>query len=328
MEKPKIYPAAQGIKKKGIEKIQKIAELERNAQEPRLKKPEWIRAKLPSGEQVAKMKARMRSQHLHSVCEEASCPNLGECFRVGSASFMIMGDICTRRCPFCDVAHGRPNPLDENEPKQLAQTAAELGLAHIVITSVDRDDLLDGGAQHFANCVAEIRKIAPRMSIELLTPDFRGRENKALDILLQNPPDIFNHNLETIPRLYELVRPAANYNNSLNLLKTYKKLSLEKGQKIITKSGLMVGLGEEIEEIIKVMEDLKANNVDMLTIGQYLQPSKYHLNVKKYYTPEEFDYFAKIGKKMGFLHIVSAPMVRSSYHAERSISELGVRSEK
>ena len=308
-------PKAMGVKKKGAEKIRQVAENTDHVGEERLRKPRWIRAQFPGGEEVQRMKALMREQKLHSVCEEASCPNIGECFRHSTASFMIMGDICTRRCPFCDVGHGRPNPLDAMEPIHLAETVRNLGLHHVVITSVDRDDLLDGGAAHFAACVREIRRLAPRMTVEILTPDFRGRMEKALEILRHTPPDIFNHNLETVERLYEEVRPGANYEHSLELLRAYKKVS---NKPVITKSGLMVGLGEEVDEILAVMEDLRRHDVQMLTVGQYLQPSVHHLPVKRYYTPEEFQIFTDEGLKMGFTHVASGPMVRSSFHADMS----------
>ena len=308
-------PKAMGVKKKGAEKIRQVAENTDHIGEERLRKPRWIRAQFPGGEEVQRMKALMREQKLHSVCEEASCPNIGECFRHSTASFMIMGDICTRRCPFCDVGHGRPNPLDAMEPIHLAETVRNLGLHHVVITSVDRDDLLDGGAAHFAACVREIRRQASRMTVEILTPDFRGRMEKALEILRHTPPDIFNHNLETVERLYEEVRPGANYEHSLELLRAYKKVS---NKPVITKSGLMVGLGEEVDEILAVMEDLRRHDVQMLTVGQYLQPSVHHLPVKRYYTPEEFQIFTDEGLKMGFTHVASGPMVRSSFHADMS----------
>ena len=308
-------PKSMGVKKKGAEKIRQVAENTDHIGEERLRKPRWIRAQFPGGEEVQRMKALMREQKLHSVCEEASCPNIGECFRHSTASFMIMGDICTRRCPFCDVGHGRPNPLDAMEPIHLAETVRNLGLHHVVITSVDRDDLLDGGAAHFAACVREIRRQAPRMTVEILTPDFRGRMEKALEILRHTPPDIFNHNLETVKRLSEEVRPGANYEHSLELLRAYKKVS---NKPVITKSGLMVGLGEEVEEILAVMEDLRRHDVQMLTVGQYLQPSVHHLPVKRYYTPEEFQIFTDEGLKMGFTHVASGPMVRSSFHADMS----------
>ena len=311
----RVKPNAMGVKKKGAEKIRQVPENTGHVGEERLRKPGWIRAQFPGGEEVRRMKAIMREQKLHSVCEEASCPNIGECFRHSTASFMIMGDICTRRCPFCDVGHGRPNPLDAMEPIHLAETVRNLGLHHVVITSVDRDDLLDGGAAHFAACVREIRRQAPRMTVEILTPDFRGRMEKALEILRHTPPDIFNHNLETVERLYEEVRPGANYEHSLELLRAYKKVS---NKPVITKSGLMVGLGEEVDEILAVMEDLRRHDVQMLTVGQYLQPSVHHLPVKRYYTPEEFQIFTDEGLKMGFTHVASGPMVRSSFHADMS----------
>lgn len=315
-EEPKIYqPKAMGVKKKGEEKIRQIPSNTAHLGEERLRKPAWIRAQFPGGPEVQRLKGLMREQKLHSVCEEASCPNLGECFRHGTASFMIMGDICTRRCPFCDVGHGRPNPLDAMEPLHLAQTVHNLGLHHVVITSVDRDDLLDGGAAHFAACVREIRRHAPKMTVEILTPDFRGRMEKAIDILRHTPPDIFNHNMETVKRLYESVRPGAHYEHSLQLLQDYKSAC---AKPVISKSGLMVGLGEEPEEILGVMEDLRRYRVDMLTIGQYLQPSPHHLPVKRYYTPEEFEVFRVEGLKMGFMHVASGPMVRSSFHADMS----------
>ena len=308
-------PKAMGVKKKGAEKIRQVAENTDHVGEERLRKPRWIRAQFPGGEEVQRMKALMREQKLHSVCEEASCPNIGECFRHNTASFMIMGDICTRRCPFCDVGHGRPNPLDPMEPTHLAETVRNIGLHHVVITSVDRDDLLDGGAAHFAACVREIRRLAPRMTVEILTPDFRGRMDKAIEILRHTPPDVFNHNLETVKDLYEEVRPGANYEHSLELLRAYKKAC---NKPVITKSGLMVGLGEEMDAILGVMEDLRRHDVQMLTIGQYLQPSVHHLPVKRYYTPEEFQIFTDEGLKMGFTHVASGPMVRSSFHADMS----------
>lgn len=312
-------PNAMGVKRKGAEKIRQIAVNVEHVGQERLRKPEWIRAKFPGGPEVSRLKGIMREQKLHSVCEEASCPNLGECFRHGTASFMIMGDICTRRCPFCDVGHGRPNPLDVDEPRHLAETVAAMGLHHVVITSVDRDDLKDGGAAHFAACIREIRATSPKMTVEILTPDFRGRVEVAIEILVETPPDVFNHNLETIPRLYLDARPGANYEQSLALLRDYKAACAEK---VLTKSGLMVGLGEEPEEILAVMRDLRAHQVDMLTIGQYLQPSVHHLPVKRYYTPEEFERLAREGKAMGFVHIASGPMVRSSYHADMSAKEV------
>lgn len=308
-------PSSMGVKRKGADKIRQIAVNVEHTAEPRLRKPKWIRAKFPGGAEVTRLKGVMREQKLHSVCEEASCPNIGECFRHGTASFMIMGDICTRRCPFCDVGHGRPNPLNPDEPRHLAETVTAMGLHHVVITSVDRDDLLDGGAGHFAQCVTEIRRLAPKMTVEILTPDFRGRVEKAIDILVKTPPDVFNHNMETAAHLYEIARPGANYQQSLELLRDYKQAC---DKKVLSKSGLMVGLGETPDDILTVMRDLRAHHVDMLTIGQYLQPSVHHLPVKRYYTPEEFDFLRDEGMKMGFMHIASGPMVRSSYHADVS----------
>lgn len=308
-------PKSMGVKKKGADKIRQIPVNVEHVGKERLRKPDWIRAQFPGGEEVRRLKGIMREQKLHSVCEEASCPNLGECFRHSTASFMIMGDICTRRCPFCDVGHGRPNPLDPLEPLHLAETVTNIGLHHVVITSVDRDDLQDGGAAHFAACVREIRRHSPRMTVEILTPDFRGRMDKAIEILKHTPPDIFNHNMETVARMYEEVRPGANYENSLYLLREYKKAC---GGNIMTKSGLMVGLGEDSAEILGVMEDLRKHDVNMLTVGQYLQPSVHHLPVKYYYTPEEFKVFEVEGLKMGFTHVASGPMVRSSFHADMS----------
>lgn len=283
-----------------------------------LKKPAWIRARSPNSPEVTRIKQILRDHRLHTVCEEAACPNLGECFNHGTATFMIMGSICTRRCPFCDVAHGRPDPLDTNEPLNLANTIAALGLKYVVITSVDRDDLRDGGAGHFVDCIAAVRKKSPQTSIEVLVPDFRGRLDKALDILGKEPANVLNHNLETVPRLYKQARPGADYHNSLTLLKQFK----EKFPQITTKSGLMVGLGETNEEIEQVMLDLRDNHCDMLTVGQYLQPSQHHLPVERYVAPEIFDNFAATGKAMGFKHVASGPMVRSSYHADRQAAEV------
>jgi len=278
-----------------------------------LKKPEWIRIKLATDGKVNQLKNVLRQHKLHTVCEEATCPNLHECFAGGTATFMIMGDICTRRCPFCDVAHGRPEPLDDNEPQNLADTIAAMNLNYVVITSVDRDDLKDGGAAHFANCIQAIRQKTPHVKIEILVPDFRGRLEPALNVFQTTLPDIFNHNLETVPRLYKQARPGADYQWSLQLIKTFKN----QHPHILTKSGLMVGLGEEIDEVIQVMQDLRDHGCDMLTIGQYLQPTRYHLPVKRYVTPEEFDRLKQIADDMGFKNAASAPLVRSSYHAEQ-----------
>ncbi|WP_199609372.1 lipoyl synthase [Flocculibacter collagenilyticus] len=282
--------------------------------EDMLRKPDWLKIRLPkSSERIDHIKQTMRKHGLHSVCEEASCPNLPECFNHGTATFMILGDICTRRCPFCDVAHGRPLPPNAEEPEKLALTIKEMKLKYVVITSVDRDDLRDGGAQHFVDCINAIRKHAPETKIEILVPDFRGRMDKALDILNTSPPDVFNHNLETAPRLYKKARPGADYKWSLELLRRFK----EAHPTVKTKSGLMVGLGEENEEIIEVLKDLREHNVDMLTIGQYLQPSKHHLPVTRYVSPAEFDVFKEEADKLGFHQAASGPFVRSSYHADK-----------
>jgi len=276
------------------------------------RKPEWIRAKSHGDPRVQHIKDMLREHNLHSVCEEAACPNLGECFAHGTATFLIMGNICTRRCPFCDVAHGRPDPLDENEPAHLAKTIAAMQLKHVVITSVDRDDLRDGGANHFVQCIDEVRRQSPSTDIEVLVPDFRGRMDVALDILTQSPPDIFNHNLETVPRLYKAARPGSDYQWSLDLIRRFQELHPE----VPTKSGLMLGLGETMEEVKLVMQDLRDHGCRMLTLGQYLQPSRHHLPVDRFVTPAEFDELGELGKQMGFDHVASGPMVRSSYHAD------------
>ncbi|MBT8146090.1 MAG: lipoyl synthase [Gammaproteobacteria bacterium] len=276
-------------------------------------KPDWIRVKVPASARVKSIKEKLRSHKLASVCEEASCPNLGECFDNGTATFMIMGDICTRRCPFCDVAHGKPRPLNENEPRELAEAIAEMELNYVVITSVDRDDLKDSGAQHFASCIVETRRHNPDIQVEVLVPDFRGRMDIALDILQHTPPDVFNHNLETVPRLYRKARPGADYQWSLKLLQRYK----ERVPEVTTKSGLMLGLGETIEEVQEVMRDLYAHKVDMVTLGQYLQPSRDHLKVERFVHPDEFDALREYGEQLGFSHVASGPLVRSSYHADK-----------
>ena len=278
-----------------------------------LSKPSWIRVKIPASPKINHIKQKLREHKLASVCEEASCPNLGECFSNGTATFMIMGEICTRRCPFCDVAHGKPNPLNENEPTELAAAISEMGLSYVVITSVDRDDLKDSGAQHFANCISETRRFNPDIQVEVLVPDFRGRMDIALDILKDTPPTVFNHNLETVPRLYKKARPGADYVWSLELLKRYKALK----PAVTTKSGLMLGLGETLTEVKQVMDDLFAHNVDMVTLGQYLQPSKDHLKVERFVHPDEFDLLRVYGEKLGFRHVASGPLVRSSYHADK-----------
>ncbi len=286
--------------------------------QPRLKMPDWIRAKSPNSPEVLRLKEVLREKKLHTVCEEASCPNLGECFRQGTATFMILGDLCTRRCPFCDVGHGKPLPPDADEPRHLAETIAAMGLKYVVITSVDRDDLRDGGAKHFADCIRAVRELSPATKIEILTPDFRGRLEVALDELGKALPDVMNHNLETVPRLYKAARPGADYAHSLKLLKDFKT----RHPNIPTKSGLMVGLGETDEEILQVMRDLRTHDVDMLTIGQYLQPSDAHLPLLRYVTPEQFQAFEKAAQDMGFKQAACGPMVRSSYHADLQAREL------
>jgi lipoic acid synthetase len=278
-----------------------------------LKKPAWIRARAPTHPEVGRLKVLLRSHRLNTVCEEASCPNLGECFAHGTATFMVMGRLCTRRCPFCDVAHGRPDPLDPQEPENLARAIAAMGLKFVVITSVDRDDLRDGGAAHFVACIEAVRRHTPATSVEVLVPDFRGRLAVALDVLGNALPDVFNHNLETVPRLYKAARPGADYRHSLDLLARFKV----RYPGIPTKSGLMVGLGETNDEIEAVMRDLRAAGCDMLTIGQYLQPSRHHLPVERFATPAEFDAFGRLGRALGFTNVASGPMVRSSYHAEQ-----------
>ncbi|AXA99733.1 lipoyl synthase [Aeromonas caviae] len=278
-----------------------------------LRKPEWMRIKLPpSSQKIEHIKSTLRKNKLHSVCEEASCPNLAECFNHGTATFMIMGAICTRRCPFCDVAHGRPLPLDPKEPKKLALTIKEMNLKYVVITSVDRDDLRDGGAQHFADCIREIREHSPQTRIEILTPDFRGRMEQALEVFRETPPDVFNHNLETAPRMYRVARPGADYKWSLELLRRIKEMHPH----VPTKSGLMMGLGETNEEIVEVLKDLREHGVNMLTLGQYLQPSRHHLPVKRYVPPAEFDELKDVAMDLGFSHAACGPFVRSSYHAD------------
>jgi len=277
-----------------------------------LTKPEWIRARAPGGERFEQVRQTLRAHGLHSVCEEASCPNIGECFSGGTATFMVLGDICTRRCPFCDVAHGRPLPPDPAEPAQLAAAIGALGLRYVVITSVDRDDLRDGGAQHFADCIAAIRGASPSTRIEVLVPDFRGRATRALDILAATPPDVLNHNLETVPRLYREARPGADYAESLGLLRDFANRHPD----IPTKSGLMLGLGETDDEVEAVLHDLRAHGVTMLTLGQYLRPGPGHLPVQRYVHPERFDHWQRLALSLGFASAACGPLVRSSYHAE------------
>lgn len=310
-----------GEKLRGADKMARIPiKITPTDPQQRLRKPAWIRAVFPGTPEVMRLKQILRDNHLHTVCEEASCPNLGECFGHGTATFMIMGAICTRRCPFCDVGHGRPRPLDPEEPANLARTVAAMGLRYVVITSVDRDDLRDGGAAHFAVCVRAVRAAQPGIVIETLTPDFRGRMETALAILEREPPDVFNHNLETVPRLYRQARPGADYPFSLTLLQRFK----ERQPSVPTKSGLMLGLGETTTEIEVVMRDLRAHGVTMLTLGQYLQPSVHHLPVERYAPPAEFEYLRQVGEAMGFTHVASAPLVRSSYHADTQARDAGV----
>ncbi len=299
-------------KQRGIDKLSRIPIKIEPTVNP-LRKPDWIRIRLPSNSAVSNLKNILRENRLVTVCEEASCPNLSECFSHGTATFMIMGDKCTRRCSFCDVAHGRPDPLDVNEPINLANTILQMGLRYVVITSVDRDDLRDGGASHFTACINAIREKNPQIKIEILVPDYRGRMEIALDETGKALPDVFNHNIETVPRLYKQARPGSDYQHSLQLLKQFK----QRFNHIPTKSGLMLGLGETDDEIKQTLQDLRAHDVDMLTLGQYLQPSKYHIPVIRYVTPEQFKEFAVFAEQIGFKNVASGPLVRSSYHADR-----------
>jgi lipoyl synthase len=308
-----------GVKEKGRQKTARIPI--RIVPRVPLAKPAWIRVKAASPtSRFTEIKQILREQKLHTVCEEASCPNIGECFGKGTATFMILGDICTRRCPFCDVAHGRPLAPDAEEPAHLADTIARLKLKYVVITSVDRDDLKDGGARHFVDCIRAVRAGSPQITIEVLVPDFRGRLERALEILLAAPPDVMNHNLETVPRLYRQARPGGDYAHSLQLLQEFKR----RVPGVPTKSGLMVGLGETDDEILQVMRDLRAHEVDMLTIGQYLQPSPHHLPVERYVHPDTFAMFEREAQAMGFKHAAVGAMVRSSYHADRQAHAAGV----
>ncbi|MEY3982086.1 MAG: hypothetical protein RLZZ281_955 [Pseudomonadota bacterium] len=305
-------------KQKGAEKTSRIP-IKVVASDP-LPKPEWIRVKAAAASsRFIEIKQILREHRLHTVCEEASCPNIGECFGKGTATFMIMGDKCTRRCPFCDVGHGRPDPLDPQEPENLAKTIAALKLRYVVITSVDRDDLRDGGAQHFVDCIRRVRELSPQTQIEVLVPDFRGRLDRALNILKAAPPDVMNHNLETVPRLYREARPGSDYQHSLTLLKQFKA----EVPGVPTKSGLMVGLGETDEEIVEVMRDMRAHDIDMLTIGQYLAPSNSHLPVKRYVHPDVFAHFEREANAMGFTHAAVGALVRSSYHADQQAHQAG-----
>lgn len=310
------YRLTPGEKLRGDEKVSRIPV--RNlptvtaATSSRPRKPEWIRVRIPASAEVARVKRLLREHRLATVCEEAACPNIGECFGHGTATFMIMGDICTRRCPFCDVAHGRPLPLDRDEPRHLAEAIADLGLRYVVVTSVDRDDLPDSGAGHFAECIRAVRERNPEIMIEVLVPDFRGRMNVALDIIAASPPNVFNHNLETVPRLYRTVRPGADYRWSLALLRNFKA----RVASVPSKSGLMLGLGESLDEVREVMRALRRHDVDMLTLGQYLQPGPSHLPVQRFVHPDEFEQLRLDGLAMGFSQVASAPLVRSSYHAD------------
>jgi lipoyl synthase len=311
---------AQGDKQLGGDKIARNrAEFDPSA--PVLRKPSWIRVRIPPGNAVARLKSKLRANRLVTVCEEASCPNIHECFGKGTATFMILGEVCTRRCSFCDVAHGRPKPPDADEPRHLAETIRDMGLRYVVITSVDRDDLRDGGASLFAECIREVRAASPDIRIEILTPDFRGkgRMERALELLATAPPDVFNHNLETVRGLYPNVRPGADYDWSLSLLQRFKA----QHPAIPTKSGIMLGLGETLEQVHGALNDLRAHDVDMVTIGQYLQPTPHHHPVLRYWTPEEFDALARYGDGLGFQHVASGPLVRSSYHADQMAHAAG-----
>jgi lipoic acid synthetase len=311
----------QGAKELGANKMARnTARFDADA--PILRKPPWIRVRLPSGNAVESLKAKLRARELVTVCEEATCPNIHECFSKGTATFMILGEICTRRCSFCDVAHGRPLAPDPNEPAQLARTVRDMQLSYIVITSVDRDDLRDGGAGHFADCIDQVRLHNPGVKIEVLVPDFRGRSkiDRALEIFSEVPPDVFNHNIETVEALYPNVRPGADYQWSLDLLARFKRQHPE----IPTKSGIMLGLGENLEQVEQTLRDLRAHQVDMITIGQYLQPTPHHHPVMNYWPPEDFDRLADFGYELGFNHMASGPLVRSSYHADRSAEQSGL----
>mgnify|MGYP001756552620 FL=1 len=312
-----MQPVKTGEKLKGADKLSRIP-IKVVQPETRLKKPSWVRARIPQNKKFFEIKKLLRDESLYTVCEEASCPNIGECFSKGTATFMIMGDICTRCCPFCDVAHGRPLPLDTEEPSRIAYSADIMQLNYVVLTSVDRDDLRDGGAAHFAACISAIKTKQPRTKVEILVPDFRGRLEKALQILMATPPDVMNHNLETVPRLYKSARPGASYEHSLHLLSRYKELRPE----ATTKSGLMVGIGESDEEIVQVMKDMRQHAIDMITIGQYLQPTLNHLPVRRYVPLETFDNWKKIAHDLGFKHAAIGPMVRSSYHADHQAEAL------
>jgi len=305
-----------GIKKRGLDKIK--IKVESVTQNKALKKPKWLKVKCLDNQDVKKLQKQLRDNKLHTVCEEAFCPNIGECFSNGTATFMILGDICTRRCAFCDVAHGRPLMPDPSEPFRLAESVISMKLKYVVITSVDRDDLEDGGSKHFLKCINAVRSSTPKTRIEILVPDFRKCLNTALNILSENAPDVLNHNLETVPRLYKTVRPGSNYAHSLQLLKSFKQIN----PGIPTKSGIMLGLGEEMDEVVGVLNDLKEHDCDLVTIGQYLQPSKHHHPVMRYVSPVEFDELANIAKQIGFKDVAAGPLVRSSYHADQQAKNL------
>jgi len=319
--RPAIPIRVSGTKELGADKMARNT-AQFDPQAPRLRKPSWIRVRLPSGNAVASLKQRLRERQLVTVCEEATCPNIHECFHKGTATFMILGEVCTRRCSFCDVAHGRPAPPDPDEPEQLAQTVRDMKLRYVVITSVDRDDLRDGGAAHFAACIDRVRALNPGIRVEILVPDFRGRSkiDRALEILAGSPPDVFNHNIETVLPLYPNVRPGADYHWSLRLLQRFKA----QHPGIPTKSGIMLGLGETREQVEQALRDLRAHDVDMVTIGQYLQPTPHHHPVLRYWSPAEFDSLAAFGNGLGFAHVASGPLVRSSYHADVSAGESGL----
>jgi lipoic acid synthetase len=320
-ETPKIPLRFESDKQLGADKLARnTAGFDRDA--PVLRKPPWIRVRLPSGNAVEKLKSRLRQSSLVTVCEEATCPNIHECFNKGTATFMILGDICTRRCSFCDVAHGRPLPPDPSEPQQLARTIRDMRLRYVVITSVDRDDLRDGGAAHFVECIERVRELSPNIRVEVLVPDFRGkgRMERALQVMAESPPDVFNHNLETVEPLYRDVRPGADYQWSLTLLRRFKQQHPE----VPTKSGIMLGLGETREQVEVAMRDLRDHDVNLLTLGQYLQPTAHHHPVLRYWTPQEFEQLGTLGRQMGFTHVASGPLVRSSYHADVLAEESGL----
>lgn len=312
---PKSTDPIKSLKQRGAEKLARIPVKIAPTENP-LRKPDWIRVRIPASSAVSDLKQLLRENNLVTVCEEASCPNLPECFTHGTATFMIMGDKCTRRCSFCDVAHGRPDPLDPNEPIHLAKTIAKMALRYVVITSVDRDDLRDGGAGHFVACIEAIRARNPEIKIEVLVPDYRGRMDVALAITGGALPDVFNHNIETVPRLYKQARPGSDYTHSLRLLQQFK----QRYSNIPTKSGIMLGLGETNTEIEQTLRDLRDHDVEMVTLGQYLQPSRFHMPVARYVTPAEFQHFAEFAKAIGFKNVASGPLVRSSYHADKQAS--------